>query len=248
MAIEIKIEPQEFQTVYNPIRLVLDSTSKGNPKFTYLVDILIDGDFKSQIEVENNLDGYGVVDLHKHIEPFVSFNVPTPTTEILEKIADSYTGYSVELAESYVLNTSFDSVFNNAGTGFAQFNFVTENYYEVGDVITIKGTNNTLYDGEVTVTAIGNYFVVTDTAYINTAIGGTTRADGGVTKIDSDVVMTGDKFAFNGVLDWVDVPNWDYTDYTTNPSKFLCTLPLEGNKVRMDDLLYCNIININSYN
>ena len=42
MAIEIKIEPQEFQTVYNPIRLVLDSTSKGNPKFTYLVAILID--------------------------------------------------------------------------------------------------------------------------------------------------------------------------------------------------------------
>ena len=56
--------------------------------------------------------------------------------------------------------------------------------------------------------------------------------------------MTGDKYVFNGVLPWLDVPNWDYSDYVPgNGGEELLLTTLSNNSiVKIDDRIRFNWI------
>ena len=72
MAITIKIEPKEFQSTYNEVVMVLDSTNKAKIKFQYVIDVNVEGVYSTRLKVQSNPDGFGVVNLSKHLESHIS--------------------------------------------------------------------------------------------------------------------------------------------------------------------------------
>ena len=104
MSISILAEPQEFQPVYNEVVLVLDSTLKTEESFQFIIDITVNGSYSSRMKVSPNPDGYGVVDMHRHLESYTSYNLDTAATGTFQQMTDSFCKYSVALKEEYVFN------------------------------------------------------------------------------------------------------------------------------------------------
>ena len=247
MAITIEVQPQDFQSVYNEVILVLDSDKKTQDKFQYVIDVNIDGTFSTRLKVQSNPQGYGIINLSRHLESAINSKLPDLTSsELFNFITESYTAYDVTLYEEYVLNFIFTTVTNNGG--FCQYNFSTDHNFTIGDSINIIGDTTDVYDGFQTVTNIPNSTsVVTSKAFVS--VGG---AAIGAAKLSSDVptmiedtlaVFDDTKYVLNNVVDWIDVPSWDSTDYlltTSTQRKFLTNLP-ESYFSRIDDHISMNI-------
>ena len=227
MAITIKVEPQEYQSTYNEVILVLDSTKKAEDKFQYVLDIDVNGVYSSRIKVQSNPAGYGVINISKHLESYISYNFDLADKEAFKKIINSYGTYDVAFSEEYVLETAFTSVSDNGG--FCQYNYAAAHNFVLDDFVTVSASSVPAYDGIQEVTAVPTALaIVTTEVFSATATGSTVLSNGTVTIIPDAVTMTGSKFMFNGVLQWLDVPDWDYTDYlidSTGAGKLLTTLP-----------------------
>ena len=244
MAISIKLQPQELTPVYNEVILVLDSTKKTEPLFNYVVDINIGGVYSSQMKVETNPDGYGVLDMHKHLESSVSFNIDHTSTTITKRALDSFIEYDVVLKEQYLFTVDYFTV-TNVG-GFTRFFYGTPHYLEVGDYVTQSASGGGAYDGDYLVTAVNDpTTITTNQTFVGATTGTTTRADGAATIISGGTVMTGTTYAFNGVLPWLDVPNWDFNNYVPGnggQELFLTTIPAVSS-VRVEDRIWLNFYN-----
>tara|TARA_R110000772_G_scaffold148307_1_gene258888 strand:- start:19699 stop:21129 length:1431 start_codon:yes stop_codon:yes gene_type:complete len=212
MAISILLEPQNFQPVYNEVITVLDSTNKAKTNFEYIIDISVDGVTTSQMKVNSNPEGFGIIDLHRHLEGFVSSDIDIANTDTFQLIPNSFIKYSIALSESYLINVDY-TVVNDSG-GFARYNCSTAHGLQIGDKIIIANSTDASYNGVQTVTAIPTTLTVTtDRAYSATATGDIQLADGSNTIVPSATVFSADKFATSSVLSWLDVPNFDIDDY-----------------------------------
>ena len=100
MAITIKVEPQEIQPAYNEVMVVLDSTNKSEPKFQYVIDVNVDAVNVSRLKVQSNPQGYGVLNLSKHLEPYIGSDIDVDSADIKPIV-----NYS-----SLVFNAATDSV------------------------------------------------------------------------------------------------------------------------------------------
>ena len=141
MSISILLEPQNFQPVYNEIITVLDSTNKAETNFEYIIDISVDGVSTSQMKVTSNPEGYGVLDLHRHLEGFVSHDIDTTDLATFQLIPNSFIKYSIALSESYLINVDY-TVVNDSG-GFARYNCSTAHGLQIGDKIIIANSTDT---------------------------------------------------------------------------------------------------------
>lgn len=244
MSISILEEPQRFQPVYNEVVLVLDSTLKTEEAFQFIIDITVNGTYSSRMKVAPNPDGYGVVDMHRHLESYCSYNLDVSDTEIFQQMTDSFCKYSVALKEEYVFIGS-GSVASNFG-GNIQVSNSTPHGLSIGDKVIVSGSTVPAYDGITTVVSVISSTVVElDVTYTANAVLDYQRVDGATATIDSATVMSQDKFAVNAVEEWVDVPNFDYTDYVMSTSplgNFLSTLP-SSNETRLEDRFYSNVFN-----
>ena len=173
MAITIKLQPQLWQPTYNPIILVLDSDKKSETNFQYLVDLYVDGTLSSTLNVSSNPDGYGVIDLHKHIEQHITYDLETDLSgSLFQQIPNSYKSYSVVLSEEY----------------------------------DVSGTT-TVFTGST--------------------------------------VMTGETYANNMVMDYLDYIDFDYTDYilSSGTTGSLITSMNNNVTVRPNDRMWVNLYN-----
>jgi len=241
--ISILLQPQEFVPVYNETILVLDSTKKNEPKFQFVVDVNINGTFSSRIKIQPNLDGYGVVNLGRHIESYVSYNIDHTQTNIFQLMGESFTKYDVTLSEEYIIENTFTSISDNGG--FSQYNYPSAHNYVVGDYITVSNaTSSPVNNGNQLITSIpSSTAIVTNIAFNVTTSGTSVLSNGSTTIVTGSTVMSGDTFAVNAVLPWLDVPNWDYTDYqlrTGTTGSFLSSIP-NINTVKLDDRIWSNI-------
>ena len=227
MAITIKVEPQEFQSAYNEVILVLDSDKKAESKFQYVLDIDVNGSYSSRMKVQSNPQGFGVINISKHLESYVTQDLDLADKEAFKKVLNSWGTYDVAFSEEYVLETAFTSVTDNGG--FAQYNYATDHNFISGDFVTVLSSSEVSYLGVQEITSVPSATaIVTTLPYVATATGTTKLSNNTPTIIPDAVTMTGNKFMNNNVLKWVDVPNWDYTDYTvdsTSVSEFLTNLP-----------------------
>ncbi len=172
MAISILQSPSQLQPVYNPIILALDSTQKAQTNFTYIIKIEVDGNEVVALPISSNIDGYGVIDAHKHIENYVTNSIDTTSLATFRKIEDSYVEYSFKLFEQYDVS--------------------------------------------------------------------------GTTTQFSAATYTATTYAYNGVEDWLDFRNYDYTDYvisSASTGNFLCTIPTDGVTMKTTDSSYINFYN-----
>lgn len=244
MAISILKQPQVFTPVYNPIMIILDSDKKSETNFQYIIDVLINGTEESRLKVQSTPDGYGVVNIQKHVEPFVTFDLSHTETDIFQKIPNSYTKYSVALSEEYLVINPFTGVTNNSSN--TQYDFSNIHYYEVGDKVNISGSSYASYDGVQTVDSVpNNMSIVTTTTYVSGATGNITRADSSNTIITGSTAISGSTYANNTALKWLNYPsflNSDYTLGTGTTGEFLSSIPRELT-VRTDDRLWMNFYN-----
>ena len=211
MAITILLEPQEFQPVYNEVITVLSSTNSGQPNFQYVIDVNVDGVNTSRIKVTPNPDGYGVVDLHKHLESFVNSDIDYSETETFQLLPNSFIKYDIDLLEEYRVELSYSSVASDGGN--TRYTFPTAHYLNIGDKISITNSTVSAYNGIQTVIDISAPGTVTTTkTYSATATGDMVLADFSNTLIPDAAVFTGDKFASNSVLNWLDVSGFDEDD------------------------------------
>ena len=247
MSISIKREPQPFIPVYNEAMLILDSTKKSEEGFQYIVDVNIYGTNQSRIIVQTNPQGYGVVDLHKHIEPFVTFSIDHDNTNLFQNMQSAYTKYNVSLSEEYRVYNYIISVTDSAG--FCKYNFNSTHYYKIGDNITVSGSTVPAYDGVQTVSsAPSSTSVVTTKAFSANATGVALRADNATTIITGSTVFSASTYAINASLYWEDIPNWDHTLYkmdTGTTGSFLSTIP-STNDVKLGDRIWSNFYNSTS--
>lgn len=227
MAITIKVQPQEFQSAYNEVIVVLDSDNKTEPKFQYIVNINVNGVFSSKLKIQSNPQGFGIVNLQKHLESYIGSNLDILNKQGFKQITDSWIDYDISLSEEFVLTTSFTSVTNNGG--FAQYNYAAPHNFIDEDFITVTSSTEVGYLGIQEVTSLpSTTSIVTTLPYVVTATGNSVLSNGTVTVISDPATFTGDKFVYNNVLKWLDVPNWNYNNYVANSAgqgKLLTNLP-----------------------
>jgi len=246
MAITILLEPQAFQPTYNEIITVLSSTKVAEVDFKFVIDVNIAGVNKSRMKVNPNPENFGVVDLHKHIEPFISSDIDYTETETFQLTPNTQTKYDITLFEEYLLDIPYTAVAGSGG--FCEYDFGQPHYLAIGDNALISNSTVPAYDGVQLVTSVPTANkIVTDKAFTLTATGDMQRADGGSTLIPSATVFSESKYANSSVLDWLDVPNFDEDDYkinSTDTGLLLTTGQL--NYVREDSKCFLNFYNSNN--
>jgi hypothetical protein len=168
----------------------------------------------------------------------VSFDF-NPYITTFYNAVNSYYNYDIKFGEEYIFDLSYTaSLVDNAGN----VRITATHPFQVGDQVNITqadlGVANPGVEGLHTVIAITgttNFTInalwseVTD-ATIN---GSVEYADKRKT-INLNIVSTLDKYVFNGVQPWIDMPYWDETNYvldnvlgqwlTDQPTTFSCTL------------------------
>jgi hypothetical protein len=183
-------------------------------------------------------NGNGEQDLSKLLSNMVSFDF-NPYITTFYNAVNSYYNYDIKFGEEYIFDLSYTaSLVDNAGN----VRITATHPFQVGDQVNITqadlGVANPGVEGLHTVIAITgttNFTInalwadVTD-ATIN---GSVEYADKRKT-INLNIVSTLDKYVFNGVQPWIDMPYWDETDYvldnvlgqwlTDQPTTFSCTL------------------------
>jgi|TARA_R110000787_G_scaffold44476_6_gene109205 hypothetical protein len=243
MAITIKLEPQTFQSVYNEVIVVLDSDNRNEDKFQYVAEISIDGVLSSSLEVQSNPQGWGVINLSKHLEGAISSKMPSLTDgSTFGGIPESYAEYTIALYESFLVTSSYNAVTDSGGN--AQFALTATHPYNVGDNVNISNITGINYGGFQTVIAVPtSTSIVTSRTFAGTGVGTLKASSNTATKtLDAAAVFTETKYITNNVLDFLDVPNWDYQEYLLSASrsnKFLTNLPITYYS-RFDDSITLN--------
>ena len=240
MATTIIAQPQDFTPAYNECKFIVDSTNVNNDGFRYIFEVFEAGT-ATRIGYYKALPtygtGYGEQDLSKLLSNMVTFDF-NPTITTFYDAANSYYNYDVKVGEEYIYELNYTaSLVDNGGS----VRITATHAFQVGDQINITqvdgGVANPSVEGLHTVIAITgttNFTINALWADVTDAtINGTVKYADNRKTITLDIVSTLDKHIFNGVQPWLDMPNWDETDYeldgitkswlTNQPKTFNCT-------------------------
>ena len=262
MATTIIAQPQDFTPAYNECKFIVDSTNVNNDGFRYIFEVFEAGT-ATRIGYYKALPtygtGYGEQDLSKLLSNMVTFDFD-PTITTFYDAANSYYNYDVKVGEEYIYELNYTaSLVDNGGS----VRITATHAFQVGDQINIvQGVGgaaaNPGVEGLHTVIAITgttNFTINALWADVTDAtINGTVKYADNRKTITLDIVSTLDKHIFNGVQPWLDMPNWDETDYeldgitkswlTNQPKTFNCTpsqdlwLNLRGDGVGINKRVY----------
>ena len=261
MATTIIAQPQDFTPAYNECKFIVDSTNVNNDGFRYIFEVFEAGT-ATRIGYYKALPtygtGYGEQDLSKLLSNMVTFDFD-PTITTFYDAANSYYNYDVKVGEEYIYELNYTaSLVDNGGS----VRITATHAFQVGDQINITqvdgGVANPSVEGLHTVIAITgttNFTINALWADVTDAtINGTVKYADNRKTITLNIVSTLDKHIFNGVQPWLDMPNWDETDYeldgitkswlTNQPKTFNCTpsqdlwLNLRGDGVGINKRVY----------
>ena len=262
MATTIIAQPQDFTPAYNECKFIVDSTNVNNDGFRYIFEVFEAGT-ATRIGYYKALPtygtGYGEQDLSKLLSNMVTFDFD-PTITTFYDAANSYYNYDVKIGEEYIYELNYTaSLVDNGGS----VRITATHAFQVGDQINIvQGVGgaaaNPGVEGLHTVIAITgttNFTINALWADVTDAtINGTVKYADNRKTITLNIVSTLDKHIFNGVQPWLDMPNWDETDYeldgitkswlTNQPKTFNCTpsqdlwLNLRGDGVGINKRVY----------
>lgn len=234
MSISIKLDPDIVTPVYNPAILVLDSTKKTEGSFQFRVDINDEdtGILLSRTKYSANLEGYGVIDLHKHLETQVETEKPFTATTLFQIAPQSFVHYDLDLAEIYTYYWPYESTSGSTGeSGKVIFSGLNNTHvFEVDDCVTISSTTVNAYSGNTLITKIiDDKRVQTNIDYEAGTSGDTgslVLCSKGTSVLTGTTNFSGEKYAFNGVRSFDDFIDWEGTTYvpTGSTSKFMTSV------------------------
>jgi len=261
MATTFIAQPQDFTPAYNEVKFIVDSTNVNKAGFRYIFEVFEAGT-ATRIGYYKALPtfgtGYGEQDLSKLLSNMVTFDF-NPTVTTFYDATNSYYNYDLRIGEEYIFDLSYTaSLTDNGGS----VEITATHPFQVGDQVNITqadgGVANPSVEGLHTVTAITGTTSFTINALwadvTDDTINGTVKYADNRKTIDLDIISTLDKYVFNGVQPWLEMPYWDETDYeldgvtkgwlTDQPLSFSCTpgqdlwLNLRGDNITVNKRLY----------
>ena len=212
-------QPQSFTPGFNPVKFLIDSTNKNLDGFKYIFDVYDGATQIGRFKVLPRIvDGYGELDLSKFLTSYLAFDFE-PNVNTDYAAVNSFFAFTLKTGEEYLAEFTYTSSLTNS-SGFVRVN--VNNTFVVGDQINIVqadgGTANPLVEGlHVVTNSSGTWFEigVAWSSVTNAAIDGVvTYADN--RKLAVYDITTFGKSVFNGVLSWVNWPNYDEANYLLN--------------------------------
>jgi hypothetical protein len=261
MATTFIAQPQDFTPAYNECKFIVDSTNVNKAGFRYIFEVFEAGT-ANRIGYYKALPtfgtGYGEQDLSKLLSNMVSFDF-NPTVLTFYDAVNSYYNYDIKIGEEYIFDLSYTaSLVDNGGS----VRITATHPFQVGDQVNITqadgGVANPGVEGLHTVIAITgttNFTINALWADVTDAtINGVVKYADNRKTVNLNIVSTLDKYVFNGVQPWLEMPNWDETDYeldgvtkawlTNQPKTFNCTpsqdlwLNLRGDGIGINKRVY----------
>lgn len=239
MSITINKQPQDLMPVYNQMIIAVTGSYQLQSSHQFTALITTRNIEVSSLKIPANPDGFGVFDIHKHIEGAISWDF-NPGAEGLYVATQSFATYSVSFGEQFRFQWGFtDNFFFGGNLAFIGPSGGSAPLFSTGSLITVAQLTPfsfSAYEGEATITAI--QYITASNAYIvgvNKAFAGNTPVQGGtmalanfgLTTVNSTQSIP-EKGAFNGVysfLDFLSYDDYNYIPQTATPSLWLTNVP-----------------------
>jgi hypothetical protein len=199
--------------------IALTSSNQGQVNFQFVGDIYANGNLITRMKVPVNPDGYGVFDIHRHIENNVSFDFD-PVSDGWFTATGSFCTYSVNFSEEFRFEWPF--VDNSFSSGSLAFISQVEPLFEVGDTVFVSQTEpytNISYNGLCDIIAI-TQSGLTWSVVTNKTFGASSPVEGGTMSLANfglNIISTTysieEQYAWNGVNSFQDFINYDENDY-----------------------------------
>ena len=247
----IKVSPTNLNPTYNETIVVLESTNVAQENFQWVIEIWVDGlpnglntTLISTLVILPNPEGFGVIDVQRHIENYITTTFQPADLDTIGTAEDSYRIWSLNVTEyfdNYVW--TFDRHNTNAGK-IVFINDTEDHFFEVGDEVNIAQTpvpTYPAYDGETTVFAITSPDSITIDKAGTTVLNEPGVATGNKTVEISQILASANQYrSFNGVIDFADFNSFNWNDYNMslpNTDKlFLTDIPNNYELNRTDPL------------
>jgi len=263
---KLKVIPSGVNPTYNETIIVLESPNIISDNFKWIFELYkgepTDSDYEliSTLIILPNPQGFGIVDIHRHVENYISTDFdPYDIDEVIRPIDKSGLKWSFKLTEQfenprwrYVDYTAVagkigytnDSSIYPYGTDIPHPFIITDRVQVVQDPgFTYPEYNFT----DVAIDTIpSDYTITLDEPYVGSGPadpGTISLVGGGLREIEQDYTNT-TFYSFNGVLSFQGFRNWDSSDYemsSTSPdtTKFLTNIPRVYD-VTLDDRVWLN--------
>lgn len=236
MAITIiaKAHNENLNPVFNPLKIIVDSTNKNEEGFRYIFDVYLSGTATKIAEIKPKprySDGYGESDLSRQLQSQVSADfLETLTTS--QEAENSNIYFDIKIGEEYVSPVNYTASLTQNGV----FVKITATHtFVVNDQVVISqddgGTANPAIEGLFTVVAVTGTTDFTISALWSNVNDAT--IDGSVTYADNrktiyrDIQTLVEYVGFNGALPFKDFPSYTPNDYdlSTSTDKLLTNFP-----------------------
>tara|TARA_R110001606_G_scaffold221350_1_gene369074 strand:- start:15605 stop:17164 length:1560 start_codon:yes stop_codon:yes gene_type:complete len=267
----VEFAPTGLLPVYNENIIVLSSPNKQSGNFKWLIDIyvkIIESGIPQNLKISSlvilpNPDGYGIIDVHRHIESKINSDFT------YDSLGYGYTGVDnnrewyidvTEQMDNLTWRFEDNQVIGTYPPGNLAFitspvpaypNFSDESHpFKVGDVVIVEqdpGFTHASYNGEATIISIpDDKKIVLDKDWLTS-----TTPEGGVVTLkntsetrtiyQSDI-ENNDYISWIGVQGFNEFRNWnsgEYNLYFTSPKKFLSNIPTSYD-VNVDSNVWLN--------
>ena len=244
---EIKVAPATsgMSPTYNETIVVLESPNIQSDNFKWIVDIWIDalpnavGSTKiTQLVILPNPDGFGVLDVHRHIENYISSTFQPADLDTTNVAPECFRLWSLDVTEQFenpVWRFTTNKLTSGGQVGF--INNDSNHPFANGDVVSVEQDPGFTYSGyntTATTLTIINEIEVETTLGFSGATGNEpglmTLVSGGTRIIYQEDIALNLYNNFNGVIDFADFNSFNINDYNMNA-------------VTMDGLFLTNIEN-----
>ena len=217
MAISIITSPDLYQPVYNPIYTEVSSNLTSQEAFSFLFDVYVNGAFVTR---DRLLPRPGttraIYSPARVLESYVSYDLTQNITDVTTSV-NCIDKYEIRFGEEYIkywdfLDTQYDS-FSFSSYTVLQGSVGITHSFSVNDYIVVSDTVYGTFNGVHKIVSVpNNYTVVINKTFTVTATnpGKATWSD----KRKSEYFSASQSgYSFNGVIQYEEVPNWDYTEY-----------------------------------
>lgn len=231
MSITIQKQPQDLMPVYNQMVIAVTGSYQTYSNHQFVVDLKCNNVDVSRLKVPANPDGYGVFDIHKHLENRVSYDF-NPNTVGLYVATQSFATYSVGFSEQFRFNWGFvDNYFLGGAVGFIGPSGGSRPLFATGSEISVAQITPfsfSSYEGDAIITSV--QFITASNAWVvgtNKGFESSSPANGGTISLSNFGLTTvsstqsiPEKYVWNGVYSFLDFINYDQTNYIPNTTTF----------------------------
>lgn len=215
MSFTLDFSTQRLNPVYNEVVYVTSESLADNFNgFESVANIKVNGTSIAIQKIQPNPEGFSIFDIHRILESQLSFDYDPSSSAVFRLAPNSVKRFEIDfIGEGDSINT-----FNMSGPVLGNVRALTnyEHGLTTGDTVTV--TNNIVpsYNGTFTITNVpSSTSMDLDLTFVQT----TTTPDSGLMfRGDGDRwvttgLTTSEAYAFNGVIDWVNFPTFDGTDF-----------------------------------